>query len=242
MVGRVNNSHKLLTLLELARNLQKVAKESNYEQGDILSHQYQKLYCELISIDPDAKLLPHDDPRGPGMFMMNLEDERKKAIIGSSQMVGYIETKLSFQQPYNASAKEILLDESKPFDAYRLLIDIFKTARNEIAIIDPYVDDSLFTLYFNELPREVTFRLLTKNMYDKFELVAKKYKKQYVNFEVRKFDKIHDRYLVIDSRGWIIGQSLKDAGDKPLSVVELEDVEQIKEAFSSLWLKGKKVV
>ena len=94
-----NNSVKLKTLMEQAQVLLNTTKESDYSQGGILNDQYQKLYDDLISIDPEAKkTLPHDPPRGPGMFVVNLEDERKKAILGSSQMVGYLRVKLSFSR------------------------------------------------------------------------------------------------------------------------------------------------
>ena len=140
------------------------------------------------------------------------------------------------------SNEEIIYDEAKPFDVYKVLDGIFCSAKQEVEIIDAYVDSSLFPLYFHELPCTITLKLLTMKMGEKFELVAKKYKQQHVNFEVRKSDEVHDRYLIVDNRAWIIGQSIKDAGKKPLYIVQLEDAKKVKAMFTKLWLASTKVI
>jgi hypothetical protein len=119
---------------------------------------------------------------------------------------------------------------------------ILVSAKKRIYIIDPYVDHSLFTLYLDDAGPDVEIKVLTKNMYDKFEAVARKFKAQRQNFEVRLLDDIHDRQILVDDRAWIFGQSLKNAGNKPLSIIELMNPNLLETAFSQLWNKGKKLL
>ena len=145
--------------------------------------------------------------------------------------------------------KEIVEARAKPFDAYLQIEKVLQLATKEVKIIDAYVDESLFLLYFHKVPLEVTIKILTmhararKEMFDRFVIVAKKFKKQKDNFEVRKSTEIHDRYLIIDHRAWMIGQSIKDAGGRaPLSIIEVENVDAVLKMFDALWNKADKVV
>jgi len=102
------------------------------------------------------------------------------------------------------------------------------------------VDHSLFSLYLDEEPESVEIKILTKNMKGKFEAVARKFKVQRPNFEVRLSNDIHDRNILVDNRAWMFGQSLKNAGEKPLSIIEFEDISPVEATFVHLWNKGKK--
>ena len=138
--------------------------------------------------------------------------------------------------------KETVEAEPKPFDAYLQIEKILKVATKEVILIDPYVDETLFPLYFYDLPPNVSLKILTNRMFDKFRIVARKFKLQKSDFEVRKTTGIHDRYLVIDQRAWIIGQSIKDAGRKPLSIIEIGDTSAVLRMFNRLWSSSTKVV
>jgi hypothetical protein len=135
--------------------------------------------------------------------------------------------------------KEIVLPENKPFDAFKVIEKILLSTKNKVWIIDPYVDHSIFTLYLGEIPSEAEIKILTKTFRNKFEEVAKKFKGQRSNFEVRLSDDIHDRHVIIDDRAWVFGQSIKDTGIKSLSIVECGDPKTIESNFLRLWQKSK---
>lgn len=139
-----------------------------------------------------------------------------------------------------SARKEKLYTEPRPFDAFKDIEEILRSAKNEIKIIDPYVDHTLFTLYLIETPEDIDIKLLTYNMYDKFKEVARKFKAQRSKFKVRRSDKIHERYIIVDNRAWIIGQSIKDAGRKPLSIIELNDVSTAFKLFEKIWNESEK--
>ena len=135
--------------------------------------------------------------------------------------------------------KEKIYDKT-PYDAYKDINSIIISARKEVNIIDPFVDDSIFELYLDGIHPNAKVKLITKNMYRKFREVAKRFKIQNPNFEVRISNEAHDRYLIIDGKVWVIGQSLKDAGMKPLYIVELVDKDRVLVLFQKLWNRAKK--
>lgn len=153
--------------------------------------------------------------------------------------IGYI---VKDQRIVPTIPKEIIEAKAKPFSAYLEIEKILQSATKDVKIIDAYVDQSLFPLYFHDLPAKVNLKILTKKMFDRFEAVAKKFKQQKHNFEVRKSTKIHDRHLIIDSRAWMIGQSIKDAGGKPLTIIEIEDADKVLVMFRQLWKEATPII
>jgi hypothetical protein len=137
---------------------------------------------------------------------------------------------------------EILLDKN-PYQAFKKLKLILRTCKRDLGIIDPYTNEQTIERYIEPLPESLRVRLLTRVMQGDFKGAAITYKQAHPLFEVRTSDEIHDRYLMIDRRAWIIGQSLKDAGTKaPVSIVELKDANSARRQFDKLWLSSGKVV
>jgi len=136
--------------------------------------------------------------------------------------------------------KERIFAEAKPYEAYREIEKIVRRCTNQLALMDPWVDEDIFPLYLESVPAPVSIKIITLHMTGKFEAITKKFSQQRKQFEVRLHD-IHDRYIIVDDRAWLIGQSLKDAGRKPLAIIELGDVGQAKALFERIWSTGKKV-
>lgn len=130
--------------------------------------------------------------------------------------------------------------DKAPFDALRDIQGLLQKAKNEVGIVDPYVDDSVFDLYLSDVHPEVNIKLVTKNMYRKFKDVAKRFKVQKTNFEVKSAENIHDRYLIVDDRVWILGNSLNNAGVKPFYIIELVNKDRVLRWFKRLWYNAKK--
>lgn len=129
--------------------------------------------------------------------------------------------------------------QKAPFDALRDIQGLLQLAKNEVCIVDPYVDDSIFDLYLTYVNSNASIKLITKNMYRKFKEVAERFKIQQTNFEVRSTDNIHDRYLIMDDRVWIMGNSLNRAGIKPFYIIELVDKDRVIKWFKRLWKYAK---
>jgi len=87
--------------------------------------------------------------------------------------------------------------EGQIYDAYSLLIDIFKEAKKEIIIIDNYADKSILDMITN---LNVKVIIVTKKFNLLKDIDIKKYNKQYHNLKVIYSDKFHDRFIIIDKK------------------------------------------
>jgi hypothetical protein len=100
------------------------------------------------------------------------------------------------------------------FDAYELTSKIIRAAKTHIILIDNYIDESTLT-HLAKKKKGVKALLLSKNSSKNLILDIKKAQEQYGDFELKHFDKSHDRFLIIDSKEvYHLGASLKDLGKK----------------------------
>ena len=115
--------------------------------------------------------------------------------------------------------------EGQIYDAYSLLIDIFKEAKKEIIIIDNYADKSILDMITN---LNVKVIVITKKFNLLKDIDIKKYNKQYHNLKVIYSDKFHDRFIIIDKKLlYHSGASYKDLGNKCFAITKIEDKEYL---------------
>jgi len=100
------------------------------------------------------------------------------------------------------------------FDAYTFIADLIRKAKTSIILIDNYVDDSVLTI-LNKRNEKVRCTIFTKTISKVLKQDVEKHNKQYPTIELMKFDKAHDRFLIIDeSELYHLGASVKDLGKK----------------------------
>ena len=117
--------------------------------------------------------------------------------------------------------KEYLYLENTEYDAYSDIIKIFKTSKESINVIDPYVDISFLDTIRN-LKTKVTLITQRRTRLTKTEI--DKYNKQYNNLTVIKDSSFHDRYIIIDNHDiYHLGASIKHLGERVFSITLLED-------------------
>ena len=122
--------------------------------------------------------------------------------------------------------------EGQIYDAYSLLIDIFKEANEEIIIIDNYADKSILDMITN-LNVEVT--IVTRKFNLLKDINIKKYNRQYHNLKVIYNDKFHDRFVIIDKKLlYHSGASFKDLGNKCFAINKIEDNEYLKNILKKI--------
>ena len=99
------------------------------------------------------------------------------------------------------------------YDAYIFVNDLIKLAKEEVILIDSYIDDTVFTL-FSKYPN-INFTIYTSTISKQLKLDFEKYSKQYKNISLKTFKSSHDRFLIIDKKEiYHLGASLKDLGRK----------------------------
>ena len=107
------------------------------------------------------------------------------------------------------------------FDAYTFVSDLVRSAKERIVLFDNYLDDTVLTM-LDKRGENVSAIIITKAVSSKLELDLAKHNAQYRPIEIKKFDKVHDRFLCIDSTVYHIGASLKDLGKKWFAFSKME--------------------
>jgi len=145
--------------------------------------------------------------------------------------------------PIDYGKEEKVYPKGHMYDFYKDIRDITKDVKNEVFVIDAYVDEELLNLYLEKIPLGVKIRILTNKPQGNFITVAKKFKvKPNVDFQVRKSKDCHDRLFFIDNKCWVMGQSVKDAGKKPTYLVKIEGYDLFRKIFDDLWKNASKIV
>ena len=111
-----------------------------------------------------------------------------------------------------------LFFEGQIYDAYSLLLDIFDKSKNEIIIIDNYIDKNLLDI-LSKTKKNVK---IVTNKYNNLDY--DKYKMQYKNVELIINNAFHDRFIIIDKKLlYHCGASFKDLGKKCFEISRIED-------------------
>jgi len=124
--------------------------------------------------------------------------------------------------------------DGQVFDAYELASRIIRSAKQSIALIDNYIDETTLT-HLAKKKNNVKVLLLTKSIGKQLDLDIQKANEQYGGFTAKQFTQSHDRFLIIDSKEiYHLGASLKDLGRKWFAFSEMDksSVESIIKAIS----------
>lgn len=134
--------------------------------------------------------------------------------------------------------------QTHDFDKY--LRAALSSAKNHIRIADSHVDGTIFDNILHVLTAGVRVDLMF-NHHDgpSFLAQAKRFKIQHSGFTCAKYPKLHDRYVVIDDIGFVIGPSLKDAAvNSPAVLVKVgsEQSKKLIDLFDNIYSKQRKLV
>ena len=104
--------------------------------------------------------------------------------------------------------------DGQVYDAFSMVIDLIKKAKNEIILIDNYVDIDTLNILAKK-NNDVNIKIYTKKETKLTLKDINKFNTQYPKLQVKYTEKFHDRFLILD-RTYIyhIGASLKDLGKK----------------------------
>jgi hypothetical protein len=85
------------------------------------------------------------------------------------------------------------------FNAYELTSKIIRSAKQNIVLIDNYIDETTLT-HLAKKKKSVNVQLLTKTISKQLQLDTQKANTQYGYFTVKTFTHSHDRFLIIDEK------------------------------------------
>ncbi len=131
------------------------------------------------------------------------------------------------QKDKSREFKQKIFFNGQIYDAYSLIIDIIKSAKTKILIIDNYIDDSILKM-LSKKNKDVEVVILTSQNCNLNKLDISKFNKQYPSLKISYTNKFHDRFIVIDDKElYHIGASLKDLGKKCFAISKIEDMEYV---------------
>lgn len=187
-------------------------------------------------------LLKNDIAIQVSINIMNAFVEMRKFILLNGEVFQKINTikekLLEYDKKFDVVFNELQNNKEKEFkqkiffdgqiyDAYSLIIDIIKKAKNKILIIDNYIDDSILKM-LSKKNKNVEVVILTSQNCNITKLDIQKFNKQYSNLKLAYTNKFHDRFIVIDNKElYHCGASLKDLGKKCFAINKMEDMEYI---------------
>lgn len=183
-------------------------------------------------------LLKNDIAVQVSINIMDAFIEMRKFILNNGQIFSRltnVEYKLlerdkKFDEVFN----ELQKDEENKFqqqifyneqiyDAYSLIVDIIKSAKNKIIIIDNYIDDTILKM-LSKKRNNVETVILTSPNTTISKLDVTKFNKQYPTLKVATTSNFHDRFILIDDiELYHCGASLKDLGKKCFAINKIED-------------------
>ena len=99
------------------------------------------------------------------------------------------------------------------FDAYAFATDLIKSAKENIVLIDNYVDEKTL-LMLSKRGQDVKATIYTAKIDKGLLLDLERHNEEYPPIELLTYKQAHDRFLFIDSDVYHIGASLKDLGKK----------------------------
>lgn len=111
--------------------------------------------------------------------------------------------------------------EGQVFDAYTLVCDFVRSAKERVILIDNYADDSVLR-QLDKRAQGVKAILYTTSSNRGIHQDVARHNSQYQPIELRIYTKAHDRFLIIDETVYHIGASLKDLGKKLFAFSKLE--------------------
>mgnify|MGYP000102467405 CR=1 FL=1 len=131
------------------------------------------------------------------------------------------------QLQHEENIKQKIFFEGQIYDAYSLIIDIIKKAKQKILIIDNYIDESVLKMLAKK-NKMVEVIIITSNKSTIENIDIQKFNKEYPILKIAKTNKFHDRFIVIDNKEmYHLGASIKDLGSKCFGINKIEDMEII---------------
>ena len=136
-------------------------------------------------------------------------DERVRNIENEHKLLEYKNKQLFFDGEF--------------YDAYSFIQRLFEKAKNEIIIIDNYIDRSILDrLVVKKDNVKVVIYTSTKTKLLKSDITS--FNNQYGSLEVKFVNNVHDRFIITDkNKLYHLGHSIKDLGKKIFSINELDN-------------------
>ncbi|MBR4558106.1 MAG: virulence RhuM family protein [Fibrobacter sp.] len=142
----------------------------------------------------------------------------------------YLEKQVDFFVKANLPPKEGFLQAKAFWNGYEFAVQLVRSAKQEIVIIDPFADDTALSLMPKRNPG-VNAIIYSARINQTMKAECERLNRQCPPVELRTMREVHDRFIVVDEAVYHIGASIKDLGGKltAFSVLSLLTKQQLLE-------------
>ncbi len=151
----------------------------------------------------DQQLVGHDKRFQEQESHLNLIESR----------VGTLEKQVDFFVKANLPPKEGVLQAKAFWSGYEFAVQLVRSAKQEIVIIDPFADDTALSLMPKRNPG-VNAIIYSARINQTMKAECDRLNRQCPPMELRTMREVHDRFIVVDETVYHIGASIKDLGNK----------------------------
>lgn len=142
----------------------------------------------------------------------------------------YLEKQVDFFVKANLPPKEGVLQAKAFWSGYEFAVQLVRSAKQEIVIIDPFADDTALSLMPKRNPG-VNAIIYSARINQTMKAECERLNRQCPPVKLRTMHEVHDRFIVVDEIVYHIGASIKDLGNKltAFSVLSLLTKQQLLE-------------
>ncbi|MBR5326902.1 MAG: virulence RhuM family protein [Paludibacteraceae bacterium] len=145
--------------------------------------------------------------------LISMEERIDKRIGAIENTLAVHQDKIDFFVRTSLPPQQGIFFDGQIFDAYTFINERIREAKEQIILIDNYIDDSVLTM-LDKRQEGVRAKIYTKKLSTQLQLDIEKHNAQYAAIEILEFDRAHDRFLCIDETVYHLGASIKDLGKK----------------------------
>jgi hypothetical protein len=143
--------------------------------------------------------------------------------------------------------REMFFPRGSQWDAFVVIRAAFGEATNELLVVDPYCDATVFQILAGRDLTRLRVRILCSQHATHVAAEAARFSQQYpgVTIDVRRTRDFHDRFIVIDATICVhVGASLNHAGRTAFMVSRVEDpanLAALLQSIATAWAEGTTV-
>lgn len=169
------------------------------------------------------------------------DEKLKDKIIGLSKKLEEITNTKSLM---SLNENEYSFSANQKYEAYRLLVSIFKGAKESVWIVDNFLDEIVFD-FIDVIDKGVRINVITegqKPIFKRIYLALKE--KEEIQMEAKINSSSHDRYLVIDEKiMYGLGASINTIGKKDFMIHRLnEKKEEVLMKIKQWWSDSQEII
>lgn len=131
------------------------------------------------------------------------------------------EEKIDFLIRTSLPPVEGVFYDGQIFDAYTLMCDFIRSAKERIVMVDNYVDDSVLR-QLDKRCENVSATIYTQSISKILQQDVARHNSQYAPITLKTYKTAHDRFLIIDHVVYHVGASFKDLGKKLFAFSKME--------------------